>query len=251
MKMLSCFSFAALNSPTVILANMPDRCAFAMAISRSRKSLIRVYTAWFTTSECAPVSFSMYPTTLRVDSLRSNPLIISGVTRLLRSLFIFSRCLRLLYFSEDMDQRRAFSAIWLTRAGSTSTHSGFSDVTYEQKCLKLRRYALMVSAVYFVSACFKKMSRRRLFLNKDLKFFVGSIISRIRDNWEACCLDSLGSFLPPSADCNQLQKENITSSCCSSFEKPTSANSIISSSSLFDGTSEGPVLFVISTSFSD
>ena len=35
---------------------------------------------------------------------------------------------------------------------------------------------LMVSAIYFVGVC--KMSETRPFLNKDLKFFLGSIVSR-------------------------------------------------------------------------
>ena len=55
-----------------------------MVISRSRKSPKRVYTAWFTTSECAPVSFPICPIALPADSFCSNSLIISGVTRLLR-----------------------------------------------------------------------------------------------------------------------------------------------------------------------
>ena len=38
---------------------------------------------------------------------------------------------------------------------------------------------LMVSAIYFVAVCFPKMSETRPFLNKDLKFFLGSIVSRI------------------------------------------------------------------------
>ena len=49
---------------------------------------------------------------------------------------------------------------------------------------------LTVSAIYFVAVCFPKMSETRPFLNKDFKFFLGSIVSRIRTNWESCCLDT-------------------------------------------------------------
>ena len=129
MTMLSSTFFAFLYSSIVIFAKTPERCAFAMVISRRIKSLTIVYTDWLTCKECAPLRSSRCAIALRAALLRSYSLICSGVTRLLRSLLIFSRCLRLLSFLYDMDQRRAFSWIWRTSAGSTSTLAGFSAIT--------------------------------------------------------------------------------------------------------------------------
>lgn len=69
-------------------------------------------------------------------------------------------------------------------------HTQVSLMSRTNRMPQTEMICLMVSAIYFVAVCFPKMSETRPFLNKDLKFFLGSIVSRIRTNWEACCLDA-------------------------------------------------------------
>ena len=162
-------------------------------------------------------------------SLFSKVLTISGLFRLPRSLFILSRWLCLLSFLYEADQSLAFSLILLKSTTSTDTFRFFSD--YEGiKIPQIRRYALIVSAVYFVSVySLRKVSQTRVLLNKEAILLRRSIVSRIWQNWELCCLDNFWSFLPPSADCKHAQ--NVEIALISLFPV---ANSIITLSSLMD-----------------
>ena len=79
----------------------------------------------------------------------------------------------------------------LADKGSINIHTlRFLSCHVQTEMPQTETIRLMVSAIYFVAVCFPKMSETRPFLNKDLKFFLGSIVSRIRTNWESCCLDT-------------------------------------------------------------
>lgn len=158
-----------------------------------------------------------------------------------RSLFILSRCLCLLSFLYEADQSVAFSLIWLTRVWSAPTLSGFSAITKEQKCLRLRRYAFMVSAVYLFSAySLRKVSEQESCWIRNL-FSFGGQLSLEYDTTESRVAWTI--FDP------FYRHVEITSISFSTFEQwASSAYSIITLSSLMDGSSNEPVSLFISTS---
>lgn len=103
MIMLLFIFFVVLYFFSVIFVNILEWCVLVIVILRRIKFLIRVYMDWLICNECVLFSCFKRLIAFRVVLLRLYSLIILGVIKLLRLLFIFLRCRRLLFFLYDMD----------------------------------------------------------------------------------------------------------------------------------------------------